>query len=421
MGERLVVPGKSDRLPLLPRGGRMGGRSAPLFHLTFYALFNRIPAAWEARCEMMERNRRKPRKINWKVKLILLGSSLLICLVALEIAVRVSGVNDQFTRKIFSKNLLQVSELPVLVYEPKPGGFSKIDGVENRISSQGLRDREFAIPKPDGTFRIIALGDSVTFGLGVRAEETFSKYLEQMINDKREQGQKTVEVLNMGVNGYKTVQEVEYLRVNGLRFEPDLVILEYNLNDPGDFSRELSYFRHWQNKRWTDESMSFGERFRARLTQFSDLAFMIKYRTVKFQLGGILKGSEVTKDKPRNYDGYFHLYQNKPVMQALHEAFDKLAAMGSKNQFQVILAVFPILREFDDYRWTPLQHQVMEMGGNRGFFTLDVLDVFKAENKTGESLRRRHDDLEHPNPEGHEIAARAMYGLIKENDLLSLD
>lgn len=347
-----------------------------------------------------------------------------------EIFVRIVGINDQFTRKIFSKNLLRTTNNPMLIYELKPGGSSSIDNVTNRISSQGLRDREFTLPKPPGVRRIVAIGDSVTYGLGVRIEDTFSKQLESLFNSRPEAGKNPVEVLNMGVNGYKTAQEVEHLRVNGLRFEPDLVLLTYNLNDPGDFSRELPYFNSWQNRKWADESMSVPSRLWAMMTKYSELAFMIEYRTLRLRLGKVVEkkgngnpddaGTETAglQARRRQYDGYFHLYNNAEAMNALAEALDRLRDLASENGFRVLFVVFPLLMDFEDYRWSELHNRILDMARTRGFVTADLLPVLKSGVKSAEMLQRRRDDFEHPNPAGHKMTADALFEIIETNGLL---
>ncbi len=347
-------------------------------------------------------------------RILLLVISSIIGLFLVEIAVRWSGINDQFTRRIFSKNLLEMSDIRRLVYEPKPGGYSLIDGVENRISQQGLRDREFQIPKPDGIFRIITLGDSVTYGLGVTAEATYPKVLESLLNTIASSGSLRCEVLNMGVNGYKTTQEVAHLTAHGLRFEPDLVILAYNLNDPGDFSRELPYFRQWQSQQWNGTHQSPWKKIRSLLTHYSDLAFMIEYRTLRQKLGAI-----ATSDQPdKKYDGYFHLYQNTVVMNELGSAFDELKQMGIHHHFRIVFVIFPLLIDFDHYRWAELHDTVIQMARERGFLTHDILPAFKSSQKSAPDLQRRPDDVEHPNEAGHEIAAESIGQFLRESGLV---
>ena len=349
------------------------------------------------------------RSITWKMKLLLIFLSIGLTVAALEITIRIAGINDQFTRKAFSKNLLQISDNPVLIYELKPGGSSSIDGVANNISSQGLRDRVFEIPKPPGVQRIIALGDSVTYGLGVRLEDTFAKQLENLLSEEKTASRERWEVLNMGVNGYKTVQEIEHLKVDGLKFEPDVVILSYNLNDPGDFSRELPYFNSWQNRQWTSETMSLPARIRARLSQFSELMFMIEYRTLRLKLGKLADQKPAdTSSQRRNYDGYFHLYNNTQAMHALESALDDLQQMASNHHFKVMLAVFPLLMDFDNYKWMELHDRIREMANQREFCTIELLPILRSRVGSAKELQRRYDDFEHPNPLGHRIAAEAL-------------
>jgi len=95
-------------------------------------------------------------------------------------------------------------------------------------NSQGFRGtREHQPRKPPGTYRIVVLGDSTTLGHGVGDEETFSFLLEQSLSQIR-----PTEVINMGVSGFGTAEELIQLRSIGLTYSPDLVILAYFPNDP---------------------------------------------------------------------------------------------------------------------------------------------------------------------------------------------
>lgn len=102
--------------------------------------------------------------------------------------------------------------------EPLSHGVSHRTGqpVEYRINSKGLRDDETSYEKPPGTFRIVLLGDSRTFGFGVPIEEHFSTLLEGYFRN--------VEVINLGIGGYGIDQELLFLRSEGFRYEPDLVL-----------------------------------------------------------------------------------------------------------------------------------------------------------------------------------------------------
>ena len=96
------------------------------------------------------------------------------------------------------------------------------------INAHGLRDEEIPYAKPDNEKRILVLGDSVTFGWGVSQGEAFSDQMEPLL---REQTGDQWQVINAGVNGYNTEQEATFLRIDGMRYSPDYVLLIYVSND----------------------------------------------------------------------------------------------------------------------------------------------------------------------------------------------
>lgn len=95
------------------------------------------------------------------------------------------------------------------------------------INSQGLRDVErVGYDKPDGVFRILLLGDSYVEGLRVPLEQTFGKVLEAALNASAPAGLR-YEVVNAGVSGWGTDQQLLWLRSEGAKYQPDLVLLAF--------------------------------------------------------------------------------------------------------------------------------------------------------------------------------------------------
>jgi hypothetical protein len=111
-----------------------------------------------------------------------------------------------------------------------PGYDGWFAGVPTRINRLGFRDdREYSVDKTPGTFRILVLGDSVTFGHGSLYEHTYPRLLEERLRQWRPTVQ--WEVWNLGVPGYNTSQELAYLQEVGPQFHPDLVIVGFYPND----------------------------------------------------------------------------------------------------------------------------------------------------------------------------------------------
>lgn len=94
-----------------------------------------------------------------------------------------------------------------------------------RINSDGLRDREHDEVKPAGTIRIAILGDSQAEAKQVPLEMTFWSHLEHELESCRALGNDKVEVLNFGISGFGTAQELLMLRHRVWKYDPDIVLL----------------------------------------------------------------------------------------------------------------------------------------------------------------------------------------------------
>ena len=111
-----------------------------------------------------------------------------------------------------------------------PGYRGFFAGVPVHINALGFRDRrEYNLEKSPGTFRILVLGDSVTFGHGTLDETTYPFLLEQRLREWRPDV--NWEVWNLGVPGYNTSQELAYLTEVETRYDPDLAIVGFFAND----------------------------------------------------------------------------------------------------------------------------------------------------------------------------------------------
>lgn len=132
-----------------------------------------------------------------------------------------------------------------------------------RINRQGMRDdREIAVNKPSGIYRIAVLGDSYAEALQVDVRNTFWRLLEDRLNTCGFAPGRRVEVLNFGVSGYSTAQELIALQRRVKPYQPDLVLLAFlSGNDVRDNSKEIAglyprpYFQLSQDSRLVlDES-----------------------------------------------------------------------------------------------------------------------------------------------------------------------
>jgi hypothetical protein len=137
------------------------------------------------------------------------------------------------------------------IYDPSTGWRPKPNLRDVRVfddkilntNSRGLRGKkDFPYIKDKTRLRILILGDSFTFGDEVSDNETYSYYLQQMLPH--------TEVINMGVHGYGHDQTLILLREEGVKYEPDIVILGFL---PLDMPRNVLKFRDFAKPRFVLE------------------------------------------------------------------------------------------------------------------------------------------------------------------------
>ena len=136
-----------------------------------------------------------------------------------------------------------------LGWKLKPGASGEWKGEGEsfvRVNSEGLRDREHAKAKPPNTLRVAVLGDSFTEAIHVPVEQTFWSKLERKLgNCEAVKGRKNVEVINFGVQGYGTAQQLIMLRKKVWDYNPDIVVLSFFIgNDVINNSPKLEYDRY---------------------------------------------------------------------------------------------------------------------------------------------------------------------------------
>jgi len=125
----------------------------------------------------------------------------------------------------------------LLGYELRPSASGTAFDCEVRVNALGFRGAERVLERSSDVRRIVVLGDSLTFGNNLAEEDTYCAQLERMFAG---QG-RAVEVCNLGVAGYDTLQEARVFERRGAALAPDLVVLGFCVNDAGTVSLELEH------------------------------------------------------------------------------------------------------------------------------------------------------------------------------------
>ncbi len=287
--------------------------------------------------------------------------------------------------------MAQKSSNPRLYYELTPGK------PELDINASGYRGPEYPLAKPKGTKRIVGIGDSTLFGLGVSEKEAYLRQLEALCN---ENGEGKVEVLNLGVPGYNTDQELETLHAHGLAYDPDLVILGYDHNDPRPILGKI-------RGRMPDDYGKNG--LHSELIRYiRRKLYLVPHIGFRRHADGYLAGG-------RDWDRHF-------------DTLAELAGMLRERGIPVIAVVYDgwILREnkAESRHWRLLHEPFQPFWKAHGFHVVDCYDLFQ-------DYMRQNDlpDIQslwvstgekdaHPNPKGHRLIAEAILETIEKSQLL---
>lgn len=169
---------------------------------------------------------------------VLLTVSLCAALVVCEFVVRHVAPQGVYR---FPTGMFVLDE--ATQYRLKPGFKGVAETTEYRteirVNGAGLREDHDYGPKRQDVFRILAIGDSFTMGVGVEASQAYMKLQEQLAPAHAGR----YEVINGGVPGYSPGQSLAYLEKRGLALQPDLVVLSLFVgNDIIESYRQLPFY-----------------------------------------------------------------------------------------------------------------------------------------------------------------------------------
>ena len=346
------------------------------------------------------------------------AASLLLTLIALEIALRLNGYNPLRDWRM-SDFAMRPSAYADLKYELTPGSEGRVWGANLKINSEGFRG-----PEPSSnpaTHHVIVLGDSITFGNNLPLEDTFSFQLQERL---RTQGRE-VEVLNFGVGGYDTIQEVASLEIRGLKYHPDLVVVAYCLNDisissvdPESLKRlRLLHSSFVYESRLAQLISSSIEAIRAKNWLKHANEPEVFHREYANQIDPISDQEsellDLMKQSPRWPSTTW--YGDRDRVGRLRFGFRRLARLSQENGFQVVVMIIPLLLDNGGVYSHRVAHRIVEMEARRaGFDTIDLTDKFMRAGM--ENLQPSLGEIIHPNKVGHVIMADSLYDFIQERE-----
>lgn len=277
--------------------------------------------------------------------------------------------------------------LPKDVESNFPPGVPKFYEKHVSLNKDSYRDTEHSYYKAKNTIRIVGLGDSFTFGSGIKnINDTYLKKLEKLLNQKSRDN--NYEVLNFGKPGVDTEFEIKILKNEALRYDPDIIIVGYVLNDFRDIDsikakKDSNIYFFW---------LDIYLRRYSYLYHFTNKGFNIA-----------LEATGLRKSYYQTIIDAFNSENNKEFNKLY---FKELKDISKNNNATLIIVVFPFIHKLNDYQFTMPHGFIAQAGDEYGIIVLDLLPYFK--NIDGKKLiASRYDN--HPNELGHQIAADAIY------------
>ncbi len=324
---------------------------------------------------------------------LLINLAVLVCTVlvfagALEVALRVI-----FARSLdFGMEMWKyAAELKRPVADPKlsfvhvPNRSALLMGVQVSINSRGLRDQEYSPAKPAGVYRIVMLGDSTTLGWGVPLDQTVAKILERELNRAGVPGYRRIEVINAGVGNYGTVQEVEHYKIYDRALHPDLLILQYFINDAEPVPKE---------------------RTPGLLGRSYLLSFVISRYDVLMRVAG---------RRPQWNEYYAGLYgDDRPGLRAAQDALRELVAITSRDGVRLLVTILPELHEINGaYRFTPEHKKIKDVLVAGRTLVIELIDGLRGHGPESSLWVTPADP--HPNGKANALIAAQIAPWILEN------
>jgi len=288
---------------------------------------------------------------------------------------------------------------------------------EIKTNSEGFRDTEFPVNKPDGVFRILVAGDSFTYGIGVEAGETYPKIMEKILNEKRPDQDLKYEVFNLGIPDIGTFEELEIIRY-GMKYNPDLILLgllvENRWAERGnDLCDNFRYGGRLKNGKLSESNPPPDSGFNSKLIQsLNSLHRLLINHSEFYFLLMTHKGGSLRKRLVRLRGN-----QNQERLNAAwgitREALKKIRAIVQERNLPLVVLSIPFSDDFE-IPDAGLRDELVKLGRESGVNIFDLSEALR-QNK-GDDLYYQADG--HWRPLGHRLLAEAAVDYLVANNFV---
>jgi lysophospholipase L1-like esterase len=298
------------------------------------------------------------------------------------------------------------------LYGLRPGAEGRLSETGDalyRINPDGFRGPRHARPKPEGAIRVVVMGDSIAFGYAVEEASAFPRVLEAQLAALVPQA--GIEVVNLGVGGYNAWNEAELLKDVGITYQPDLVLVQFCIND------------------LNDPSMHFDAQTRLLLSTIPDAAFpnpslrrgprQARSRTLAWcaasRLCALARDRWLAAHATEFDDAAKRAAvtpigaEDGPEWRWLEARYLEMASAAERAGAGFAVLAFPYPAQLAERGPDPVQEQLLALGRRHGWTVIDPLPAFRTAHAAGTALFA---DWWHPSASGHRLAAEEVLRVL---------
>ena len=288
-------------------------------------------------------------------------------------------------------------------------------------NSRGFRCPEFDLRKAPGTLRVVCFGDSSTFGIGARMEDTWPAQLQQLLTDGLARGNpaamdatgvRRVEVINAGVPGYTSHQGLQHMQQKLDDLDPDIVMASYANND----------FWHWDDQTDAQHAARLNRDIdlrsvlmRSRIVQIMDSAFSRVHDQSTTQAVATASPNQHWAEAATfNYFAPNDEWTRRVPLKSFRENVHQMADLCEQRHLPLILVKWPDQPQAAG-KWSPriaYQNVLEDIAAERSLQIADVVRLFQ-DNRGWSVGTYVPNDIVHVNRDGNSLAAIAAREAIE--------
>lgn len=304
------------------------------------------------------------------------------------------------------------------------------------INKLGFRDFEYSLKKLPDSKRILVLGDSMVFGMGVESSQSFPKILETKINQSS-QSSRLTEVLNMGILGYGPLEYKNLYLGLGKKFNPNLIVVGFFLGNDSldslwvDLNKRYIFLKAlpdelipYDNNQWLKE---YSKLWIFLLQKYYSWVETQNIDTLKLVFNNDVKGQMLrqVQIEPTNY------YMKKS-WKITNDALNKLAFEANKNKAKLVILILPTKEQIIPDEWIKVKKsghnvdgrlysdsgsrkEILKLCEINSWNCLDLQDLMRAQENP--KMLFLDDDF-HLSREGNEFVSGTLLNYLSQKNLL---